>query len=43
MIGSKIAKKSVTRHVVIDALDWNFEIFQMVVIEIFQIDFVKSL
>lgn len=43
MIGSEIAKKSVTRHVVIDALDWNFEIFQMVAIEIFQIDFVKSL
>lgn len=35
MIGSEIAKKSVTNHVVIDALDWNFKIFQ--------IDVVKSL
>lgn len=43
MIGSEIAKKSVTIHVVIDTLDWNFEIFQLVAIEIFQIDFVKSL
>lgn len=37
MIGSEIAKKSVTRHVVIDALDRNFEIFQLVAIEIFQV------
>lgn len=35
MISSEIAKKSVTIHVVIDALDRNFEIFQ--------IDVVKSL